>query len=167
MSANKKLVKSLARLHGYWIYKNLLSQSQSWPVQQREKYVMRNLRKTLVRAYEGSTFYSEQFRQVGFNPRTDFRSPEDLVRLPLLSKADVRKHFNEMVDHRFETGSVISHTSGSTGEPLPMRLNEYFMAFDNACLFRHWSWAGYKFGAPMAALRTYVPSQDTEPLWRL
>ncbi len=166
MSANKKVVKNLARLHGYWIYKNLLSQSPSWPVERREKYVLENLHNTLVRACEGSPFYREQFRNAGFNPRTDFRSPEDLARLPLLTKADVRKHFDEMVDHRFESGSVISHTSGSTGEPLPMRLNEYFMAFDNACLFRHWSWAGYKFGARMAALRTYVPTHATQPLWR-
>ncbi|HUD65757.1 MAG TPA: aminotransferase class I/II-fold pyridoxal phosphate-dependent enzyme [Candidatus Sulfotelmatobacter sp.] len=166
MSANKKAVKNLARLHGYWIYKNLLSQSPSWLVERRDKYVLAKLRTTLLRAYEGSPVYREQFRKAGFNPRTDFRSPEDLGRLPLLTKAYVRKHFNEMVDHRFETGSVISHTSGSTGEPLPMRLNEYFMAFDNACLFRHWSWAGYTFGARMAALRTYVPTQASQPLWR-
>jgi phenylacetate-CoA ligase len=166
MSASKNVVKNLARLHGYWIYKNFLSRSQSWPVERREQFVMENLRETLVRASEGSAFYREQFRQAGFNPRTDFRSPEDLARLPLLTKAEVRKHSNEMIDHRFERGSVISHTSGSTGEPLPMRLNESFMAFDNACLFRHWSWAGYTFGAPMAALRTYVPTQATEPLWR-
>jgi phenylacetate-CoA ligase len=166
MSANKKVVKNLARVHGYWIYKSLLSQSQRWPVERREKFVTDNLRKTLIRSYEGSAFYREQFRQAGFNPRKDFRSPQDVARLPLLTKAQVRKHYEEMVDHRFEQGSVISHTSGSTGEPLPMRLNEYFMAFDNACLFRHWSWAGYSFGAPMAALRTYVPSQSTEPLWR-
>ncbi len=166
MSVNKKVVKNVARLHGYWVYKNFLSRSQFWPVERREQYVMEHLRKTLVRASEGSAFYREQFRQAGFNPRTDFRSAEDLARLPLLTKTEVRKHFNEMVDHRFEQGSVISHTSGSTGEPLPMRLNEYFMAFDNACLFRHWSWTGYSFGARMAALRTYVPSQASEPLWR-
>ena len=166
MSANKNLAKNLARLHGYWIYKNFLSRSQSWPVERREQYVMENLRKTLIRAREGSAFYREQFRQAGFNPHTDFRSPEDLARLPLLTKAQVRKHINEIVDHRFEQGSVISHTSGSTGEPLPMRLNEFFIAFDNACLFRHWSWAGYRFGAPMAALRTYVPAHTADPLWR-
>ena len=166
MSANKKLVKNVARLHGYWIYKNLLSKSQYWPEPRREQYVLENLRQTLIRAYEGTPFYREQFRQAGFNPRTDFRSPEDLKRLPLLTKADVRKHINEMVDPRFEKSSVISHTSGSTGEPLPMRLNESFMAFDNACLFRHWSWTGYKFGGRMAALRTYVPTKANEPLWR-
>jgi phenylacetate-CoA ligase len=166
MSANKSLVKDLSRLHGYWIYKNLLSRSQSWPAERREHYVLEHLRKTLVRADEGTPFYRERFRQSGFNPRADFRSPEDLARLPLLTKAEVRKHSKEIVDHRFERGSVLTHTSGSTGEPLPMRLNEYFMAFDNACLFRHWSWAGYSFGARMAALRTYVPSQPSEPLWR-
>jgi histidinol-phosphate aminotransferase len=166
MSANKKLVKNVARLHGYWIYKNLLSKSQYWPDARREQYVLENLRQTLIRAYEGTPFYREQFRQAGFDPRKDFRSPEDVKRLPLLTKADVRKHINEMVDHRFESSSIISHTSGSTGEPLPMRLNESFMAFDNACLFRHWSWTGYKFGGRMAALRTYVPTKATEPLWR-
>ena len=165
MPAIKNLVKNLSRVHGYWIYKNFLSRSQFWPVERRERYVIEKLRRTLVRACEGSAFYREQFRQAGFNPRTDFRSPEDLSRLPLLTKAQIRKHSNEMVDHRFEQGSVISHTSGSTGEPLAMRLNEFFMALDNACLFRHWSWAGYKFGARMAALRTYVPKQASEPLW--
>ena len=157
MSANKSLMKNLSRLHGHWIYKNLLSQSQSWPVERREQYVLERLRNTLVRAYEGTAFYRERFRQAGFNPRTDFHSPEDLARLPLLTKAEVRKHSNEIVDHRFEKGSVLTHTSGSTGEPLPMRLNEYFMAFDNACLFRHWSWAGYSFGARMAACEPMFP----------
>lgn len=166
MSANKALVKNVARLHGYAIYKNLLSKSQSWPAERRDQYIMEHLRRTLVRAAEGSPFYREQFRQAGFNPSKDFRSPEDLTRLPIISKVDVRKNQKEMIDHRFERGSVISQTSGSTGEPLQMRLNEYFMAFDNACLFRHWSWTGYKFGSRMAALRTYVPTQANQPLWK-
>jgi phenylacetate-CoA ligase len=166
MSLNKGLVKNVARLHGYWIYRNLLSKSQFWPEDRRHAYVTEKLRRTLVRAHDGTNFYREQFQKIGFNPRKDFRSLEDMNRLPLLTKNDVRKNISEMTDHRFEKSSVLTHTSGSTGEPLPMRLNEYFMAFDNACLFRHWSWAGYTFGARMAALRTYVPSQTTEPLWR-
>ena len=53
MSANKSLMKNpSSRLHGHWIYKNLLSQSQSWPVERREQYVLEHLRNTLVRAYE-------------------------------------------------------------------------------------------------------------------
>ncbi len=166
MSLNKAVAKNVARLHGYWIYRNFLSKSQFWPEDRRQAYVMEKLRQTLVRAYEGTAYYREQFQKIGFNPHKDFRSPEDMTRLPLLSKNDVRKNINEIIDQRFKAGSILTHTSGSTGEPLPMRLNEYFMAFDNACLFRHWSWTGYTFGARMAALRTYVPTKPTEPLWR-
>jgi phenylacetate-CoA ligase len=166
MLANKKAVKNFARLHGYWIYKNFLRQSQSWPAHRKDKYVLDQIHKVLVRAVDGIPYYREQFRKIGFDPRTDFRSTEDLACLPLLTKADIREHFAEITDTRFESGSIFTHTSGSTGEPLPMRLNEYFMAFDNACAFRHWSWAGYTFGAPIAALRSYVPSHATDPLWR-
>jgi hypothetical protein len=50
MSVNKSLAKNIARLHGYWIYKNFLQRSQFWPEERRQKYVMDNLRRTLVRA---------------------------------------------------------------------------------------------------------------------
>ncbi len=166
MPAIKDSIKNLSRLHGYWIFKTFLSRSQYWTAEQRDKYVFANLRKTLVRAWEGIPFYRERFQEVDFDPRKDFHSPEDIARVPLLTKEDVRQHFNEIVDHRFELGSIVTHTSGSTGEPLPMRLNESFMAFDNACLFRHLSWAGHRFGSRMAALRTYVPPDASAPLWR-
>jgi phenylacetate-CoA ligase len=166
MSGNKSFVKDVSRLHGYWIYRNLLSKTQYWPEERRQQYVMEQLRTTLTRADEGSEYYREQFRQAGFNPGSDFRSPEDLTRLPLITKADVRKHSQEITDKRFLKGSMLNHTSGSTGEPLVMRLNESFMAFDNACLFRHWSWAGYTFHGRVAALRTYVPNSPSDPLWQ-
>ncbi len=166
MPATKNAIKNVARLHGYWVFRKFLSQSQHWPSEQRDRYVFANLRKTLVQAWEGIPFYRKQFREVDFDPSKDFHSLEDVGRLPLLTKADIRQHFDEIVDGRFERGSVVTHTSGSTGEPLPMRLNESFMAFDNGCLFRHLSWAGHTFGARMAALRTYVPAHATDPLWR-
>src|SRR5208283_2839757 len=71
MPANKSLVKNVARLHGYWIYRNLLSKSQYWSEERRQKYVMDNLRQTLVRASEGTAYYREQFNKAGFNPRID------------------------------------------------------------------------------------------------
>src|SRR5260370_40757562 len=77
MSANRGLVKDVSRLHGYWIYRNFLRRSPFWPEERRRKYVMENLRQTLIRAYEGAAFYREQFQSVGFNPRTDFRLPDD------------------------------------------------------------------------------------------
>lgn len=166
MSTSKGSIKNLSRLHGYWINRSFLQKSQYWPTERRDRYVFEHLRQTLIRAWEGSPYYRGLFDRIGFDPRVDFHSTSDLARLPVVTKSDVRAHINEMIDHRYEAGSTVSHTSGSTGEPLEMRLNESFLAFDSACAFRHWSWAGYTFRAPFAALRTYVPAHESDPLWR-
>src|SRR5947207_3061228 len=76
---NKKQIRPLARLHGYWLYKTFLRQTDHWNQEKRRRYI----------------------------------------------------------------------------------------AFDYACLFRHWAQAGYTFRAPMAALRSYVPSSPADPLWKV
>jgi phenylacetate-CoA ligase len=48
---------------------------------------------------------------------------------------------------------------------MTMRLNESYVALDYACMFRHWAKAGYRFRAPYAAIRSYVPDSPDGPLW--
>jgi phenylacetate-CoA ligase len=62
--------------------------------------------------------------------------------------------------------SVLANTSGTTGEPMVMRLNESYVAFDYACIFRYWALAGYTFRAPFASIRSYVPAAPNKPLWK-
>ena len=163
---HKKQIRPLARLHGYWLYKRLLSQMQTWPMEQRRAWVFERLKQTLVRAFEGIPFYQSRFGEAGFDPRRDFKSPADLARVPLLTKAEVRQHWEQMIDRRFLRGSVTADTSGTTGQPMTMRLNERYVALDYACMFRHWARAGYGFRAPYAAIRSYVPDAPTDPLWK-
>ena len=166
MPIHKKQIRPLARLHGYWIYQQFLRQAATWPVERRRAYVFEKLKQTLVRAYQGVPFYRERFQKAGFDPARDFQSTEDLARAPILTKADVRGHHHEMIDRRYLLGSVIAHTSGTTGQPMEMRLSEYYVALDYACMFRHWARAGYAFRAPFAAIRSYVPASPDDPLWR-
>ena len=49
---------------------------------------------------------------------------------------------------------------------MTMRLNEYYVAFDYACMFRHWARAGYRFRDRYAAVRSYVPDTPAAPLWK-
>lgn len=166
MSARDNLIKNFSRIHGFWIYKTFLKHSQYWSHERRDAHLVQEIRRTLLRAWEGSPYYRRVFENIGFDPRGDFGTLADVSQLPVLTKSDVREHRDEMIDHRFEANSIDFHTSGTTGEPLQMRLNESFLAFDSACIFRHWSWAGYTFRAPAAALRTYVPAHESDPLWR-
>lgn len=162
----KQAIKAAARLHGWTIHKRFLSRTPYWPEDRRREYIERHLKATLVRAYEGTRYYREAFDAVGFDPRVDFRGPEDLARLPILTKDQVRANADALVDRRFLRFSIEASTSGTTGEPMKMRLNEGYVAFDTACIFRHWSWAGYRWRDRMVALRSYVPQSDREPLWR-
>jgi len=163
---HKKQIRPLARIHGYVVYQRFLKQTLNWPLPKRQAWVLEKLKRTLVRAYEGVPFYRERFQKAGFNPQRDFQSAADLARLPVLTKEDVRSHHEQMIDRRFLLGSVVANTSGTTGQPMVMRLNEAYIAFDYACMFRHWGQAGYTFRAPFAAIRSYVPSSPQQPLWK-
>lgn len=162
---HKKQIRPLARLHGYWLYRRCLATMRSWSMQERTTWIRERLKQTLVRANEGIPFYRERFRRAGFNPARDLQSVSDLARVPVLTKDDVRANWEQMIDRRFLLGSVLANTSGTTGQPMSMRLNEGYIAFDYACMFRHWAKAGYTFRAPFAAVRSYVPENPDGPLW--
>jgi phenylacetate-CoA ligase len=163
---HKKQIRPLARLHGYWLHRQWLAGMRRWPLEQRRAWILERLRQTLVLAAEGVPFYRERFRQAGFDPKRDFKSVSDLARVPVLTKDDVRSNQERMIDRRFLRGSVEAHTSGTTGQPMAMRLNGRYVAIDYACMFRHWAKAGYTFRAPYAAVRSYVPDTPDGPLWK-
>jgi phenylacetate-coenzyme A ligase PaaK-like adenylate-forming protein len=162
---HKKQVRPLARLHGYWLHRRLLPRMQAWSRQEKQAWVFRRLKETLVRAAEGIPFYRERFREAGFDPLRHFDSVSDLERVPVLTKNDVRAKGEAMIDRRFLLGSVVANTSGTTGQPTTLRLNEGYVAFDYACMFRHWAKAGYTLRARFAAIRSYVPDTPNGPLW--
>jgi phenylacetate-CoA ligase len=158
-------IRKIAQLHGYGIYWSFLRHSRSWDAQRRGGYILGQLRQTLTRAFEGTRYYREAFQAAGFDPRVDFRGPESLGGLPVLTKDIVRGRGGDLIDARFTLGSVLAETSGTTGEPLRMRLNERYVAFDDATMFRYWHQAGYRFRDRFVALRSYVPKTDLDPLW--
>ena len=163
---HKKQIRPLARLHGYWLWHRVLRPMRQWPLEQRRSWVLARLKETLVRANTGIPFYRDRFRQAGFDPERHFRGLADLARVPLLTKDQVRADSERLIDRRFLRGSVLAHTSGTTGQPMSMRLNECYVAFDYACMFRHWAKAGYRFRDRFAAARSYVPSAPGAPLWK-
>ncbi|NVB84274.1 MAG: aminotransferase class I/II-fold pyridoxal phosphate-dependent enzyme [Kofleriaceae bacterium] len=156
------VLRTIARGHGYAIFKTFLEKSQWWSTDQRDAWIARELAKTLVSA-RAVPFYRDRFAAIGFDPRTDFRDIGDLARLPLLTRREVRAERARLCAPGM---SIAAHTSGTTGEPLAMRLSASFVAFDAACVFRHWSWAGYELREPVVALRSYVPERPGQALWR-
>jgi len=78
------------------------------------------LRELLRYCYDRIPYYREQFRRIGAEPE-DFRSPEDLVKFPILDKETLRDHAEELLDPNADRSGWIKYrSSGSTGIPLEL-----------------------------------------------
>ena len=135
-SVIEPVLKTIARGHGYALFKTFLERSQWWSTDRRDAWISRELRNTLVSAL-AVPFYRDRFAALGFDPRTDFREIGDLARLPLLTKQEVSLEGPRLCAPRVPGTWITAHTSGTTGEPLALQLSESFIAFDAACVFRH------------------------------
>jgi phenylacetate-CoA ligase len=82
---------------------------------------------------------------------SDIKSAEDLLKLPIVTKADIRKNFHEFLSQDFRRyGPVPNSTSGSTGEPFRYYLDRKSVGIARAALWRGWGYAGYRFGDKVA-----------------
>jgi phenylacetate-CoA ligase len=102
----------------------------------------------LVRhAYRHVPYYREKMRAAGITP-DDITTVEDVAKLPMLSKADVRKHlyFDIMSDNHQKSEVLKITTSGSTGEPFVCFVDRAQLEFRWAATLRAMEWTGYRFG---------------------
>ena len=80
----------------------------------------RRLRRIVAHAYATVPFYRHAMDQLGLRP-TDFRTAEDLARLPLISGRDLAAHPRRFRSTRFRPDDVVVTTSsGSTGHRKPV-----------------------------------------------
>ena len=107
----------LYRYYLYW-------RAQEKLVRQRSPEHLREIQWTKFKnilgfAHDRIPFYRDRFRQAGITP-DKIRTREDLVRIPTLSKDDIRENFPDRLldDTRTYSTYGIGQTSGSTRESL-------------------------------------------------
>lgn len=87
--------------------------------------LVRRLRRVIDEAGRFVPFYAELWRRAGID-RESLHLPEDLQRLPIIGKAELRAFGSEeRIDRRYRDGRplTIERSSGSTGEPVDMYLD--------------------------------------------
>jgi len=138
---------------GFARFYNFLMESQWWPAEKLQEYQNERLRIIIKHAYQNVPYYRRIFDERGLKP-TDIRYGEDLKLLPILTKDDIRRHFDELTAKNYtEFNPVLSHTSGSTGQPLSYYIDKRLSALTRATVWRHWRWCGIKSGEPVAVFR--------------
>lgn len=135
----------------------------------------------LVTAALETQVYQELYRDAGADPGS-VRTAEDLRRLPIVSKADLRAGFPERTTRPTGQPTYDECSAGSTGEPLCVKEDAATAGWYRASFLQILSWAGWRLGQPHVLLGMntarprgralkdrllrcrYVPSFDLTPV---
>jgi phenylacetate-CoA ligase len=147
-----------------------LQESQWWSRAQFEAYQLEQLQALVWHAYENVPYYRRIFDARKLKPR-DIATLEDLAKIPILTKEDIRAHAAELLARNMKGARLKRDTTeGSTGEPLGLyhehptsQLREW------AFYYRQWGWAGYRFGDRYVTLARHtirtLHRDGTPALW--
>lgn len=130
----------------------LLENSQWWSRSELERFQQKRLQALLKHAYENVPYHHKIFREFELKPQ-DIKSIDDLQKLPILTKEDIRNNLDDLTTKNHTKKELIpSATGGSTGEPMRFFIDKEWSAWNMAAAYREWSWAGYNLGDKMAYL---------------
>ncbi len=122
------------------------------------------VRAMIRHAYDTTPLYCDRLAQCGLTP-DDIENPEIFRRIPVLTKADIREHGDELISMAYDRDKLmIKKTSGSTGVSLQIRIDDDSLQWKRACTLRSDEWSGWKFGERVAML--WGPSAYLQHGWR-
>jgi len=108
------------------------------------------LQAQLRHAWETVPYYRAVWKRAGVHP-DDVKSLADLEAFPVLTKADIRRHERALVSCRYDIRRLRrKRTSGSTGVPLTVYIDEPAVQWKTACTIRADEWSGYRLGQRVA-----------------
>jgi len=128
-------------------FSHVLQKTQWLPPDEIQRLQNGNLGVLLKHAYETVPYYRRIFRERGLMPR-DIKSVDDLAKLPVMTKADVRKNFEDLISRSFPRSRLIPSHSGGTGDPVHFYTTKESFSWEVAAEFRAYGWAGYRLGDP-------------------
>jgi len=162
--ANRLVFPIGDRISGTHIMKFLddLEEKQWWLPGEIQADQNEKLQRLINHSYENVPYWRELFNKLKLSP-SDIKTKDDLRKLPVLSKDDIRKNLNSMLAGNFPKKRFIEkHSSGSTGEPLKYYIDKEKYSWNLASMFRFWKWAGYEFGQKWARVQLWPHSKLSE-----
>ncbi|RWZ59069.1 phenylacetate--CoA ligase family protein [Halobacillus fulvus] len=143
----EKMRKTNALSHYEAYLKNQWRDQHTLQTEQNEK-----LSALISHAYEQVPFYNEYMKSHDIKPE-DIRNVEDLTKLPIVDKAELKRQKDKILANDIEDYSPEEkRTGGSTGEPFKFYLPKKSHSLMWANLWRGWNVAGYEPGDKIGVL---------------
>jgi len=153
-------------------FRTLLREAEErtfWPADRIIEFRNRRLANFVRHCAETIPYYRRHFREWGIAP-DQVRSLEDLKSIPVLTKAEIQEHYQELLSEAVPPSQrIIAHTSGTTGGGLRFATTLRAHREQWAVWWRYRRWHGIDLGTPCGYFggRSIVPpSQSKPPFWR-
>ena len=110
-----------------------LEQTQWMGSEEIKELQEKRLRALIKHAYENVPYYHKIFKEKGLKP-LDIKTNEDLMKLPVTTRDDIRRNFDDLIARNYNLKKMIlASTGGTTGEPL-----RFYVPKD-----RGWAWGAF------------------------
>jgi len=124
---------------------NEYQQHLSWDKEQLEVWQWQELQKLLKHAYVHTSFYKKSWQDSGVDCYQDIKSMADFYQLPIVTKTDIRNHYQEFLSG-IHQDNVKKSTGGSTGQPFSFELDLESNTRREAIMWRGYGWLGAGLG---------------------
>lgn len=143
-----------------------IQEMNTWSREEIKAWQEAQLQRVVKQAYEHTVYWKRVFDERGLKP-SDIRTAEDLKKLPILTKADIRAHYDEIVaDNASQFPHRKDKTGGTTGEPMPYLTDENIWGYVSANKIVAWRATGYRFGDAFMALGSSSIFKKKAPIAR-
>ena len=129
-----------------------IQEMNTWSHSEIRTWQENQLKRVVHQAYDHTVYWRRMFDERRLKPE-DIQTMDDLKKLPILTKADVRAHYEEMIaDNAAQFRHRKDQTGGTTGEPMRYLTDENVWGYVSANKIVAWRTTGYRFGDPFMAL---------------
>jgi phenylacetate-CoA ligase len=142
MPLHKWIIRKPAKKYYSWLKSTEFASREKLELLQLER-----MQKLINHAYHHVPYYRSIFQETGIKPN-DIKTLDDLHKIPLLNKQDVRNkiHFALFSDVHNKKEMLRINTSGSTGEPFVCYADKFQLEMRFATTLRALEMSGWKFG---------------------
>lgn len=168
----------LVSAHGYRLYRqrysgrfkeirSLLAESRSWTESQRLDYQNEKLHEMVRFCRHNVPYYQKLFSEHGISEQ-DITHVNDLHKIPILEK-DTLRHNADAFRALGARPYILQNTSGSTGTPLTLSVDETTYKMAMALVVDHEEYHGIPFGARRATFAGRMVQKASDlspPFWR-
>jgi len=129
----------------------------------------KKLRAIVKYAYEKVPFYHRLLEANSIQP-SDIRTIQDLQKIPIVTREDVQRNFAGMLSRDTNRDKCSKHkTSGSTGIPIPVFLDNNARDFNSVVSLRQFLECGGRFRDNQVQLRgtgaSFAPNSNSKPFY--